>query len=157
MATPDSSTESLAYTPAVASATAALYERVRRVIPPVEWPVHAPYIEAIEEIKKRRGAVVLAHNYQTPEIFHGVADLSGDSLALARQAAETDADVIVTTARIFGRPAPITVPASAVAEFKAGSVVVDMNADVGGNCELTSPGEVITTENGVTIVGTTNR
>ena len=95
MATPDSSTESLAYTPAVASATAALYERVRRVIPPVEWPVHAPYIEAIEEIKQRRGAVVLAHNYQTPEIFYGVADLSGDSLALARQAAETDADVIV--------------------------------------------------------------
>jgi len=67
-----------------------------------------------------------------------------------------DADVIVTTARIFGRPAPITVPSSAIANFKPGSVVVDMNADVGGNCELTSPGEVITTENGVTIVGTTN-
>ncbi|MDP6907182.1 MAG: NAD(P) transhydrogenase subunit alpha [Candidatus Thalassarchaeaceae archaeon] len=68
----------------------------------------------------------------------------------------SDADVIVTTARIFGRPAPITVPASAIAEFKPGSVVVDMNADVGGNCELTTAGEIITTENGVTIVGTTN-
>ena len=68
----------------------------------------------------------------------------------------SDADVIVTTARIFGRPAPITVPASAIANFRAGSVVVDMNADVGGNCELTKPGEVIVTDNGVTIVGTTN-
>ena len=67
-----------------------------------------------------------------------------------------DADVIITTARIFGRPAPITVPASAISTFKPGSVVVDMNADAGGNCELTEPGEVFTTENGVTIVGTTN-
>ena len=68
----------------------------------------------------------------------------------------SDADVIITTARIFGRPAPITVPASAISTFKPGSVVVDMNADVGGNCELTKPGEVFITENGVTIVGTTN-
>ena len=67
-----------------------------------------------------------------------------------------DADVIITTARIFGRPAPITVPASAISTFKPGSVVVDMNADVGGNCELTKRGEVFVTENGVTIVGTTN-
>lgn len=67
-----------------------------------------------------------------------------------------DADVIITTARIFGRPAPITVPASAISTFKPGSVVVDMNADVGGNCEMTKPGEVFITENGVTIVGTTN-
>ena len=84
----------------------------------------------------------------TPEFIQKVNDTVCEVAA--------DADVIVTTARIFGRPAPITVPASAVSEFKAGSVVVDMNADVGGNCELTSPGEVITTENGVTIVGTTN-
>ena len=68
----------------------------------------------------------------------------------------SDADVIVTTARIFGRPAPITVPSSAVSSFKPGSVVVDMNADVGGNCELTVPGEVFTTDNGSTIVGTKN-
>ena len=67
-----------------------------------------------------------------------------------------DADIIITTARIFGRPAPITVPASAVAEFKSGAVVVDMNADVGGNCELTKPGEIFTTDNGVIIVGTSN-
>jgi len=86
---------SLAYTPAVAAATADVYERVRAVVPEVEWAVHAPYIDAIERWKRSRGAVVLAHNYQTPEIFHGVADLSGDSLALAQQAAETDAEVIV--------------------------------------------------------------
>ena len=67
-----------------------------------------------------------------------------------------DADIIVTTARIFGRPAPITVPSSAILNFKAGAVVVDMNADVGGNCEDTVAGEVITTENGVIIVGTSN-
>jgi len=68
----------------------------------------------------------------------------------------SDADIIVTTARIFGRPAPITVPSSAVANFKSGAVVVDMNADVGGNCEDTVKGEVLTTENGVIIVGTSN-
>jgi len=67
-----------------------------------------------------------------------------------------DADIIVTTARIFGRPAPITVPSSAVATFKSGAVVVDMNADVGGNCEDTVQGEVQTTNNGVIIVGTSN-
>lgn len=68
----------------------------------------------------------------------------------------SDADIIVTTARIFGRPAPITVPSSAIANFKSGAVVVDMNADVGGNCEDTKAGEVITTKNGVIIVGTSN-
>ena len=68
----------------------------------------------------------------------------------------SDADIIVTTARIFGRPAPITVPASAVQNFKSGAVVVDMNADVGGNCELTKQGEIYTTDNGVIIVGTSN-
>ena len=68
----------------------------------------------------------------------------------------SDADIIITTARIFGRPAPITIPSSAVSNFKSGAVVVDMNADVGGNCELTKAGEIITTENGVIIVGTSN-
>jgi len=84
-----------AWTPEVASRTADVLDRVRRVIPAVEWPVHAPYVDAIREWKERRRAVVLAHNYQTPEIFHGVADITGDSLTLARRAAETDADVIV--------------------------------------------------------------
>lgn len=85
----------LPYTPEVARATAPVYERVRDVIPAVEWPVHAPYVAAIEAWKRRRNAVILAHNYQTPEIFHGVADLTGDSLALAQEGAKVDAEVIV--------------------------------------------------------------
>ncbi|MEM8963073.1 MAG: quinolinate synthase NadA [Acidobacteriota bacterium] len=88
-------TPPLAYTPAVKAATQPIYQRVKDVIPALEWPVHAPYIAEIEALKKERNAIVLAHNYQTPEIFHGVADLSGDSLGLARMATETEADVIV--------------------------------------------------------------
>ncbi len=84
-----------AYGPHVKTATAAVYERVKHVIPELEWPIHAPYIAAINRLKRERNAVILGHNYQTPEIFHGVADLTGDSLALARQARDTRADVIV--------------------------------------------------------------
>jgi len=72
-----------------------LYDRVKSVIPPFEWPAFAPDIEAILELKRERDAVILAHNYQTPEIFHCVADIVGDSLALAREAMKTDARVIV--------------------------------------------------------------
>ena len=75
--------------------TASLYERVQHVIPPLEWPVFADDIEAILALKQQRNAVILAHNYQTPEIFHCVADIVGDSLALASQAMRTDAEVIV--------------------------------------------------------------
>jgi len=85
----------LPYTDQVAKATAPLYARVASVIPKIEWPVHAPYIAAINEWKRRRNAVILAHNYQTPEIYHCVSDIVGDSLALAAEAAKTDADVIV--------------------------------------------------------------
>ncbi|MEM1139192.1 MAG: quinolinate synthase NadA [Pseudomonadota bacterium] len=85
----------LTYTPELAAEMAPLYERVKHVIPPIEWPFFAPKIKAINELKKRRNAVILAHNYQTPEIFHGVADFVGDSLQLAKEAANTDADIIV--------------------------------------------------------------
>jgi quinolinate synthase len=79
----------------VARATAHLYERIKAVVPAVEWPFFAPYVKAINELKERRGAVILAHNYQTPEIYHCVADFVGDSLQLAREAAKTRAAVIV--------------------------------------------------------------
>ncbi|MBB4482566.1 MULTISPECIES: quinolinate synthase NadA [Rhizobium] len=72
-----------------------LYERVSRVIPKAEWMAFENDVDAILDLKRRRNAVILAHNYQTPEIFHGVADIVGDSLALARKAIEVDADVIV--------------------------------------------------------------
>jgi quinolinate synthase len=72
-----------------------LYHRVERHVPEIEWPALAVDIAAILKLKRERNAVVLAHNYQTPDIFHTIADIVGDSLALAREAARTDADVIV--------------------------------------------------------------
>ena len=86
---------SLEWTEDVARATAHLYERVKSVISPVEWPLMAPTIMAINELKAARGAVILAHNYQTPEIFHCVADIGGDSLQLAIEATKVEADIIV--------------------------------------------------------------
>lgn len=86
---------SLEWTPEVERATAPLYERVKHVIPPIEWPLMAPTIKAINELKQARGAVILAHNYQAPEIFHCVADIGGDSLQLAVEATRVKADIIV--------------------------------------------------------------
>src|SRR5215470_12499345 len=80
---------------AAAQRTAPLYQRVSKVIPPIEWAGFAGDVDAILDLKRERNAVVLAHNYQTPEIFHCVADIVGDSLALAREATKTEADVIV--------------------------------------------------------------
>ncbi len=79
----------------VERATAHLYERVKAVVPSVEWPFFAPYVKAINELKKQRNAVILAHNYQTPEIYNCVADFVGDSLQLAREATKVDTDIIV--------------------------------------------------------------
>jgi len=79
----------------VARETAHLYERIKTVVPAVEWPVFAPYVKAINALKRERNAVILAHNYQTPEIYNCVADYVGDSLQLAREATKVKADVIV--------------------------------------------------------------
>ena len=86
---------SLEWNAEVERETAHLYERVKRVVPAVEWPFFAPSIKAINALKKQRNAVILAHNYQTPEIYHCVADFVGDSLQLAREASKVNADVIV--------------------------------------------------------------
>ncbi|MBL8299265.1 MAG: quinolinate synthase NadA [Rhodanobacteraceae bacterium] len=82
-------------TPALLDRYAPLYARVREVIPELEWQTHLPWIDAIQSLKKQRNAVILAHNYQAPEIFHTVADITGDSLALAQQAARVEAKVLV--------------------------------------------------------------
>src|SRR5579871_960159 len=86
---------SLEWTNEVERATAHLYERVKDVIPPIEWPLMAPYVKAINELKAARDAVILAHNYQTPEIFHCVADIGGDSLQLAIEATKVKSSTIV--------------------------------------------------------------
>src|ERR1700757_3619040 len=85
----------LEWTSEVERPPAHLYDRVKGVIPPVEWPFMAPYVKAINELKRKRGAVILAHNYQTPEIFHCVADIVGDSLQLAVEATKVKAGTII--------------------------------------------------------------
>ena len=87
--------DKMKFTPEIEKETAAVSAKLKGIIPEEEWPLHAPYIAGINRLKKERNAVIVAHNYQTPEIYHGVADLVGDSLAMARMAAETDADVLL--------------------------------------------------------------
>ncbi|NGO55648.1 quinolinate synthase NadA [Allomesorhizobium camelthorni] len=107
---------------------ASLYDRVQRVIPPIEWPTFLDDIDAILELKQQRNAVVLAHNYQTPEIFHCVADIVGDSLALARKAMAVEADVIVLagvhfmaeTAKLLNPEKTVLIP-----DLKAGCSLAD--------------------------------
>ena len=72
-----------------------IYKKISKFVPENEWKVHAPLIEKINRLKKEKNAIILAHNYQTPEIYHGVADIAADSLALAVEAAKTSADKII--------------------------------------------------------------
>lgn len=109
---------------------AGLYERVRERIPPLEWSLHLPYIDAINRLKLLRHAVILAHNYQAPEVFHCVADIRGDSLALAQRAATANADVLVMcgvhfmaeTAKILSPSRTVLIPDAAAGCSLADSI-----------------------------------
>jgi quinolinate synthase len=96
IASPDASkAETLFYSPEVAAATDHIYPKIRHLVTEAEWQLYAPLIDAIRRLKDERNACILAHNYQAPEIFSGISDYTGDSLGLARQAAQSKADVIV--------------------------------------------------------------
>ena len=88
-------TNRLEFTPEVARETAGVQAMLADQYQETHWKTLAPYIYEINKLKREKNAVILAHNYMTPDIFHGVADIVGDSLALAREAAKTDADIIV--------------------------------------------------------------
>jgi quinolinate synthase len=125
--------ELLPLTPAVERRTRPLYERVANVITPAEWDLFAPYVDAINRLKTEKRAVILAHNYQTPEIYHGVADIVGDSLQLAREACRVDADVIVVcgvhfmgeTAKILNPQRTVVVPDARAGCSLAESITAD--------------------------------
>ena len=114
--------------PAALARSAKLYDRVKQVIPPPEWATFADDVDAILDLKRKRNAVILAHNYQTPEIFHGVADIVGDSLLLAREATKVDADIIVLagvhfmaeTAKLLNPQKTVLIP-----DLKAGCSLAD--------------------------------
>src|SRR6202000_1661368 len=117
-----------------------LYAKVQHAIPAIEWSAYAADIDAIMALKKSRNAVILAHNYQTPEIFHCVADIVGDSLALAREAMLVEADVIVLAGVHFmAETAKLLNPSKTVLIPDAGagcSLAESITAEVKAECDI---------------------
>lgn len=137
------------FTPELATEMAPLYARVRHLVTPMEWPYYAPLIKAINELKKTRNAVILAHNYMTPEIFHCVGDFQGDSLQLAKEAARTKAQVIVQagvhfmaeTSKLLNPDKTVLIP-----DLKAGcSLAASITAEDVRRLRETYPGVPIVT------------
>jgi quinolinate synthase len=138
-----------AFTPELKAEMAPIYARVQHVITPMEWPHYAPLVKAINELKKARNAVILAHNYMTPEIFHCVGDFRGDSLQLAKEAARTEADVIVQagvhfmaeTSKLLNPDKTVLIP-----DLKAGcSLAASITAEDVRRLRETYPGVPIVT------------
>ena len=123
----------LGWSEASARDLAPVYERVKRVIAPIEWPAHGPYIREINRLKKEKGAVILAHNYMTAEIFHGVADIAGDSLQLAIAATKVEQPIIVQcgvhfmaeTSKILSPEKTVLIPDSRAGCSLASSIKAD--------------------------------
>ena len=125
------------------------FDRLRPYVPEIEWGTLAPVLESIEKLKQRRNAIVLAHNYQTPDIFHGIADRTGDSLALAQMATEVNADVIVLagvhfmaeTAKILNPSKTVLIP-----DLEAGcSLAASITADDVKRLRARNPGVPVVT------------
>jgi quinolinate synthase len=137
------------FTPELATEMAPLYARVKHLVTPMEWPYYAPLIKAINELKKTRNAVILAHNYMTPEIFYCVGDFQGDSLQLAKEAARTKAQVIVQagvhfmaeTSKLLNPDKTVLIP-----DLKAGcSLAASITAEDVRRLRETYPGVPIVT------------
>lgn len=123
----------LKFSKAIESATETVYDRVKDKIPAIEWPFYAPLIFEINRLKKEKDAVILAHNYQTPQIYHGVADIVGDSLQLAIEATKVTQSVIVQcgvhfmaeTSKLLNPSKTVLIPDSRAGCSLASSITVE--------------------------------
>ena len=121
-----------------AQATQDIYQTMSRVVSPADWAIYAPYVIAINQLKKEKNAVILAHNYMTPEIYHGISDFVGDSLALAIKATEVEQDIIVQcgvhfmaeTSKILNPVKTVLIPDSAAGCSLAESITAEGIAEM---------------------------